>query len=563
MSGSARLKVVLAWHMHQPQYRDLAAGAYRLPWTYLHATKDYVDMAAHLEAVPAARAVVNFAPLLLEQLADYAAQIDRFQRDGTIIGDPLLAALAGESMPAAATARRAIVSACRRAHDRRMIERFPAFLALDELAARIEAQPFHLAYLNDGFLADLLVWYHLAWIGETVRRSDRRVRRLMDRERGYTPADRRELLGLMGELIASVVPRYRALAERGQVELSVTPYAHPILPLLLDFASAHQAQPAAPLPARRYPGGEERARWHIRHGQETFERHFGFRPAGCWPAEGAVCEPSLAMLAGAGVTWAASGQGVLTHSLHAAGHAPHALKEAWLYKPYRTPGGPACFFRDDDLSDRIGFRYASWHADDAVADLVQALEHSAEVSRDHPDRVASIVLDGENAWEHYPENGYYFLGALYRRLAESPTLELTTFREALKTSPPHDLPRLVAGSWVYGNFSTWIGDAQKNRGWEMLIEAKEAFDRATIPADNRAAAERQLAVCEGSDWFWWFGDYNPAATVSDFDALFRLHLANLYRLIGREVPETVTHAFAHGHGAPVHGGTMRPGASGS
>ena len=561
MSASQRLKVVLAWHMHQPQYRDGQSGQYRLPWTYLHAIKDYVDMAAHLEAVPAARAVVNFAPLLLEQLADYAQQIGAFLRDQTPIRDPLLAALANPSLPAGPAARTAMVSACRRAHGQRMVERFAPFRDLCELAARVDEQPFNIAYLNDSFLTDLLVWYHLAWIGETVRRTDLRVRRLMDRERDYSLADRRELLVLIGELTGSIVPRFRALAERGHIERSVTPYAHPILPLLLDFASAREALPGLTLPPGAYPGGLDRAHWHIREGLATFERHFGFRPAGCWPAEGSVCEPSLALLADTGIEWVATGQGVLTNSLHAAGHAPHALKEAWLYRPYRTSGGPACFFRDDDFSDRIGFQYATWHADDAVADLVHALEHSADVSRDHPDRVVSIVLDGENAWEHYPENGYYFLSALYRTLAGHPRIELTTFHDALAASPPHDLHRLVAGSWVYGNFSTWIGEAQKNHGWELLVAAKQAFDGAGLAADARAAAERQLAVCEGSDWFWWFGGYNPAATVHDFDALFRLHLANFYRLLGLEVPATLARPFAHGHGAPVHGGTMRPGST--
>ncbi|MEK6771260.1 MAG: glycoside hydrolase family 57 protein [Pseudomonadota bacterium] len=561
MSDNQRLKVVLAWHMHQPQYQDLLSGEFRLPWTYLHATKDYVDMAAHLEAVPQARAVVNFAPILLEQFAEYSAQIERFQRDGTLIQDPLLAALASPSMPAGPASRTMLVSACRRSHDQRMIERFPPYLQICELAARVDEQPFNIAYLNDEFLIDLLVWYHLAWIGETVRRSDPRVRRLMDRERGYSLSDRHELLGLIGGLIASIVPRYRALAERGQVELSVTPYAHPILPLILDFASAREAMPETTLPPAMYPGGLDRARWHIRRGVEVFEKYFGFRPAGCWPAEGSVCQTSLSLFAEAGVEWVATGQGVLSHSLHAAGHAPHAMKEAWLYRPYRTSGGPACFFRDDDLSDRIGFRYATWHTDDAVADFVHALEQSAGCCQDHPDRVVSIVLDGENAWEHYPENGYYFLSALYRKLADHPRLELTTFHDALATSPTQDLTHLVAGSWVHGNFSTWIGDPQKNHGWELLVEAKQAFDGAAIAADARALAEKQLAICEGSDWFWWFGDYNPAATVSDFDALYRLHLANLYRILGIAVPATLTRAFAHGHGTPAHGGTMRPGSA--
>ncbi len=562
--SDSRLNVVLCWHMHQPQYRDLVSGAYQLPWTYLHAIKDYVDMAAHLEAEPAARAVVNFAPILLEQIGDYARQIDGFLRNSQAIRDPVLAALASPALPAEPEARQHLVRACLGANETRMIARFPPYQRLAKMARWVGEHPEMLHYINNQFLADLLTWYHLAWLGETVRRTDARARRLIDKGSGYTLHDRRELLDIIGALLAGVAERYARLAEHGRVELSVTPYAHPILPLLVDLRSAREAMPHATLPAlESYPGGVERARWHLREGITVFERHFGFKPAGCWPSEGGVSTASLKLLAENGFTWAATGEGVLRHSLAKAGHAPHALKAAWLYRPYAvTDTGMSCFFRDDELSDQIGFTYATWHADDAVANLVHRLEQCADSCHGHVDRVVSIILDGENAWEHYPENGYYFLSALYRKLAGHPRLALTTFSDYLETHPTKRLRTLVPGSWVYGTFSTWIGDAQKNRGWEMLGEAKRAFDLAWPRLDDahRERALRQLAVCEGSDWFWWFGDYNPAETVSDFERLYRLHLSNLYQIIGVEPPEYLSQVFAHGHGAPAHGGTMRPGA---
>jgi alpha-amylase/alpha-mannosidase (GH57 family) len=564
MSGDgARLQVVLCWHMHQPQYRDLVSGAYHLPWTYLHAIKDYTDMAAHLEAVPAARAVVNFAPLLLDQIEDYTRQIDGYLTNGVAIRDPLLAALAQPVLPAGEEQRRILLHACLRANERRMIERFPAFMKLAGLARDVLARPEFLAYLGDAFFADLLVWYHLAWLGETVRRSEPRVQRLIGKGGQYTLHDRRELLGIIGELLRGIVPRYAQLAGRGQVELSVTPYAHPILPLLLDFQSAREALPEVPLPLlAAYPGGEGRARWHLQEGIAIFERHFGFRPAGCWPSEGGVSEATLRLLSEHGFAWTATGETVLSNSLHRLGHAPHAMKAAWLYTPYRLDGrSPACFFRDDGLSDLIGFSYSSWHADDAVADFVRHLEDVADTCREHPDRLVTIILDGENAWESYPENGYYFLGELYRRLAGHPRLALTTFSAHLARHAPRPLPALVAGSWVYGTFSTWIGDADKNRGWDMLGDAKRVFDQVVhgLPAEQRAVAERALAICEGSDWFWWFGDYNPEETVGQFDQLFRQHLTNLYQSLHVEPPEYLAHAFSRGGGHPARGGTMRPG----
>jgi alpha-amylase/alpha-mannosidase (GH57 family) len=563
MPDDIRLKVVLCWHMHQPQYRDLVSGIYHLPWTYLHVIKDYTDMAAHLEAAPAARAVVNFAPLLLEQIEDYAKQVEGFLTNSLAIRDPQLAALVSPALPPSEEQRIMLIKACVRANEARMIGRFPAYHRLAEMAVWFTTHPESLRYLSNQYLADLLVWYHLAWLGETVRRDDARVKHLLEKESGYTLHDRRELLTVIGELLSNVIPRYRQLAARGQVELSVTPYAHPIVPLLLDFSCAREAMPQAPLPLLpQYPGGEEQARWHIREGIETFRRHFGFAPVGCWPSEGAVSTPSLKLLAQAGFRWAASGEGVLHHSLAQSGHADHSMKEAWLYRHYSVAdSGMSCFFRDDGLSDLIGFTYANWHADDAVNNLVHHLENIAHCCRAHPEHVVSIIMDGENAWEHYPENAYFFLSALYRRLSEHPAIELTTFSDCLKTVPAKNLRQLVAGSWVYGTLSTWIGEPDKNRGWDMLGDAKRAFDTAAgqLGAEQLERARRQLAVCEGSDWFWWFGGDNPAATVADFEQLYRQHLTNLYQLIGAEPPEYLAQVFTRGGGAPVHGGAMRPG----
>lgn len=565
MSADQRLQVVLCWHMHQPQYRDLISGEYQLPWTYLHAIKDYVDMAAHLEANPEARAVVNFAPILLDQIEDYARQVRGFLNNSAAIRDPLLAALDRPVLPGSPEQRTTLMKACLRANEQRLINRFPHYRRLADMAAWFENHPQSMIYVGDQFLIDLLMWYHLAWLGETVHRTDARVKRLMDKGSAYNLHDRRLLLAVIGEILNGIIGRYRALAERGQVELSVTPYGHPILPLLLDIASATEAMPDVPLPVlKAYPGGEERARWHIREAIETFERYFGFRPVGCWPAEGGVSTQALRLLEEAGFRWVASGESVLRNSLALTQKAGTALREQSLHQPYRLPHGRlACFFRDDGLSDLVGFTYSSWHADDAVANLVHHLENIATASP-QPGGVVSIILDGENAWEYYPENGYYFLSALYKRLADHPRLRLTTYSQCLTDSTPAgQLPQVVAGSWVYGTFSTWIGDRDKNRGWDMLGDAKRAFDavlaRGGLARERLAAAERQLAVCEGSDWFWWFGDYNPAATVSDFERLYRLHLGNLYQMLGEEPPEYLSRVFTQGSGSPELGGVMRPG----
>ncbi len=560
----APLPVVLCWHMHQPDYRGPDGSSYRLPWVYLHGIKDYVDMAAHLEAVPAARAVVNFVPILLTQIEDYAQQIAAWLQTGRLIGDPLLAALAGPGLPLEPEVRRGLVRACSRANRTHLISRFPEFSRLVEIGEWMCQRGAGALYLNDQFLADLLVWYHLAWLGESVRANDLRAASLQTKARGFSQEDRAQLVALIGEQLASIVPRYRALAHRGQVELSVTPYAHPILPLLLDIDAAREALPTIELPElQRYRGGLERARWHIRTGLEVFERYFGLRPRGCWPAEGAVCEATLRLLEEEGFQWAASGQQVLHHSLSAS-HPGAALPANWPYQPYCLEGGRLhCFFRDDGLSDLIGFTYADWHADDAVANLIQHLENIDQATRGRENRLVAIILDGENAWEYYPHNASFFLPALYQRLAEHPRIRLSRFADCLEPQgvQPTALGRLVAGSWVYGTLTTWIGDRDKNRAWDMLGEAKAVFDQMVVsqrpPLEVLARWERQLAVCEGSDWFWWFGDYNPSETVSDFELLFRGQLAQLYHLMGVAPPAYLSEVLARGSGSPEMGGVMR------
>jgi alpha-amylase/alpha-mannosidase (GH57 family) len=563
MSASSKLNLVICWHMHQPQYCDLISGTYQLPWSYLHAIKDYIDMAAHLEAVPEARAVVNFAPILLEQLSDYAGQINGFLSENKAIRDPLLAALANPVLPCAGDQRMSLVSACLRANELRSIKRFSSYKKLAEMAGWFHEHPSGMLYIGDQFIIDLLVWYHLAWMGETIRRDSELIQQLMEKGTGFTLHDRRELLKLTGELLSSVIDGYRKLSDRGQVELSMSPYAHPIVPLLLDLETAREAMPDITLPTpRAYPGGEERADWHLKEGIATFEQFFGKRPTGCWPSEGGISEATLQQLESHGFAWAASGESVFRHSI--ARPENESLKNASLHQGFHFGDGDlTCFFRDDGLSDLIGFTYSDWHADDAVANLIQHLDNIADSVRGQENALVSIILDGENAWEHFPENGYYFLNTLYKQLSHHPNINMTTYSDYLESTTSPRLKRLVSGSWVYGTFSTWIGDKDKNRGWDMLVDAKNVFDATvaenSLNSEQTLAAQHQLSICEGSDWFWWFGDYNSADTVSDFERLFRVHLSNLYNMLGKEPPEYLTKVFAHGGGGPTQGGVMRKG----
>ncbi len=581
ISERPKLFLNLYWHMHQPDYRDLVTNEYVLPWTYLHAIKDYSDMAYHLEANPKARVTFNFVPILLEQLEDYSQQF----KTG-ILRDPLLKLLQKEDLANISNEEcRLICQSCFKSHHEKMLSPFPHYQRLLQLYQLVEPlmsehaavageNQFH--YLSAQYKADLLVWYHLAWCGESLRRNDAHVQALMTKGALFTYEERLQLFDVIAETISNLIPRYKALMQRGQIEISTTPYYHPILPLLLDFKSTFDAMPDAPLPTTSsYPGGSARAVAHLQSAKQSHGHHFGTVPRGMWPAEGAVSHAGLSLMAEHGVEWAATGQAVLFNSLQKS-HLSNFDKDDYLYQPYHVTNGEhdiLCFFRDDVLSDKIGFEYAKVHSRDAVSDFIGSLEAIQRNNASEKPRIVSVILDGENAWEYFPYNGYYFLTELYAALAAHPDIKMTTFSDIVDMyqdstaenqglSAPV-LPQVAAGSWVYGTFSTWIGSQDKNLAWDLLCAAKKVYDN--VIAQNQlnqtqlAACERQLAICEGSDWFWWFGDYNASDSVASFDQLYRRNLMNLYQLLGQPIPDVLHHKISAGGGNAENAGTMRRG----
>jgi len=317
------------------------------------------------------------------------------------------------------------------------------------------------------------------------------------------------------------------------------------------------------LPASHfYPGGRSRVERNIALARDSHARRFGRPPAGMWPAEGAVSTAFLQQLAAQGCRWTASSQGVLANCLR----RKHVdSPKSHLYHPWRLEAAPglALFFRDEKLSDLIGFEYAKWHGRDAAQHFVDQLARIRDEAPAGETPLVCVMLDGENAWEHYPYNAYYFFEDLYGLLAAQSWLATTTLDDWLARHPERAgaLPALVAGSWVYGTFSTWIGDPDKNRAWDLLCAAKQAYDlvmdSGRLDEAAQRAAEAQLAVCEGSDWFWWFGDYNPREAVESFDALFRANLAYLYRLLQLPEPPQLAVPLSSGGGSPEGGGSMR------
>ena len=569
---SKPVDLVFLWHMHQPDYRDYSSGEFVLPWVYLHAIKDYTDMAYHLEQHPKVKAIVNFVPVLVDQLDDYAEQFATGK-----VRDPLLRLLITKNLNDISDEdRNLILESCFRSNHAKMIEPYPSYKRLFDLFQLLsDGGQTTFSYLSGQFLADLLTWYHLAWCGESIRREHDFIIQMLTKDENFSWEDRKKLFNIIGEKVAGVVPRYRALAERGQIEISATPHFHPLAPLMLNFNSARESEASSSLPqSLAYPGGKTRVVAHLTSTLKTHKKRFGVTPRGLWPAEGAVSTALVELMAEQKVKWIASGEGVLANSLRLSGELPQ--QKDYLYRPYNIKGAASsvnCFFRDDRLSDLIGFEYARWNGQDAAKHFVAEVKKIAGDAPDNERPVVSIILDGENAWEYYPYNGYHFLNDLYTELEQcDTTIQTTTYGEYLDHKDAQkkvgfaksgDLPRLVAGSWVYGTFSTWIGSPDKNHAWDLLCMAKQSYDMVIaggrLTAAEVAAAEKQLSSCESSDWFWWFGDYNPSGAVASFDRLYRHNLMELYRMLKLPVPANLNYPISVGGGSAEAGGTMRRG----
>jgi alpha-amylase/alpha-mannosidase (GH57 family) len=525
-------RVAFLWHMHQPYYEDLVTREHILPWVRLHGLKDYYGMVALLREFPAIRMTFNLVPSLLVQLEAYAANRarDRYLDLGT---KP-----AAELTPEDAAF---IVQHFFHAQRQRMIEPYPRYREL--LARRGEAMPADVGRFSTDDLRDLQVWQKLAWLDPVYLEGDDRTRALVAKGRGYSEEDKEVLRAIELEVLNAVIPEYRDAVARGQVELSTSPFYHPILPLLCDTEVYKRTHPETRMPRHRFIHPED-AREQLERAVACHARLFGVRPSGVWPSEGSVSEAMVPLVAGAGFEWMATDEMILARTLGIAFNreAGHVDQPERLYKPYLVRAGGAqvtCLFRDHTLSDLIGFVYAGWNPASAADDFVARL---AEAGRRYAARtgggeaVIPIILDGENAWEHFEGGGRPFLRALYARLSAHAELRTVTMLEASRRAPGQ-LDGIFPGSWIDANFYIWIGHRDDHLAWSQLAEARTALDAPNGDPAAVARAREEVLVAEGSDWFWWYGDDHSSEHDLEFDDLFRRHLRNVYRLLGKTIPD--------------------------
>lgn len=538
-----RIHLAVLWHMHQPQYRDPETGAYVLPWTRLHATKDYWGMVKLFEEFPRFHGTFNMVPSLCLQLEEYASGNFNEPWFG-------LAFQAAEKLTK--EGKRQILDRAFQVNHERLMARWPRFVELYEWS-RVAGGAQALVTFTARDWRDLQVLSQLAWMDEEWLAKDPVICRLGNRGKDFSEKDKLDLKVKEIELVGMVLPAYREAAARGQIEISTTPFYHPILPLLCDSDIARVANPSTPLPRRAFRRPED-AREQLQRAKEYHERVFGATPVGLWPSEGSVSDQALGIAVEEGFKWFGTDEGVLGRTLNvgffrdANGIAANADR---LYQPWQLKLGDQGIpglFRDHHLSDLVGFVYSRMDSVAAAADLHGRLRQLGESVKTDKPLTVCLFLDGENAWEYYPGNGRQFLREFYRRISEDQDFRALTASETIAAAG--ELPTtngIFPASWINANFDVWIGNEEDVVAWELLWDAREAYSqgieagaRGRLDAPREEGlkkAKESLLAAEGSDWCWWFGPEHSTMNDSEFDALFRKHLTGIYLALGRVAPE--------------------------
>jgi len=538
-----RIHLVLLWHMHQPQYRDPATRRYILPWTRLHALKDYWGMVRVLEEFPAVHATFNVVPSLAAQLEEYAS--GKFDEPWFTLAFSPAEKLTDED-------KTELLLRGFQANLDHLIGRWPRYRELFDRAHSDDTALTMRTFAPRDW-RDLQLLSQLAWMDEEYLAADAQVSALSKKGSDFTEADKQALRAKQLELLARVLPEYRRARDAGQIEVSTTPFYHPILPLLCDTDVARQANPGTPLPSPAFRHPED-AREQLVRARAYHERLFGAPPVGLWPSEGSVSNEALSIAAELGFRWFGSDEGVLGRTLNIGfgrdgdGVPSNADR---LYAPLRVNLGQreiSGIFRDHYLSDLVGFVYSRMDAASAAEDLYRRIRTVAERVPSRGPLTLPLILDGENAWEYYPGNGREFLRQFYGRISRDPDIRALTVSEALRdASEIATVKGIAAGSWISANFDVWIGHKEDVTAWELLgrtrkfygeqLARRERGETNAPTKDQLAAAFEALLMAEGSDWTWWFGPEHSSSNDAEFDAFFRQLLSETYQNLGSDAPD--------------------------
>lgn len=525
------LKVAFLWHMHQPCYRDFLSGEVALPWVRLHACQSYLDMAKAVEKFDNVRVNFNFVPSLLYQLNEYSEKGFK--------GDVFYELSMEDPDDLSEDALIFILRHFFSVHWDSELRPYPGYLRLLERRG-IKDSPEHLVNSLKEFskqdILDLQVWFNLAWFGFTAKQTCSEISELKKKGRDFTQKDKETIFSCQLEIVKNIIPLYKRLWDEGKIEITTSPFYHPILPLLINNYIAKRCMPDVSLPVRF--SEPEDARSQLVNAKKYVSEVFGKEPLGLWPSEGSVCPELIPILSDVGFKYFVTDQEILYLTC---GRVP----ECTIYQPYEVEiEGQKCagFFRDRELSDAIGFVYSKNPSELAASDFISRLEKRTSLAKDVANPVAVVALDGENPWEYYKDKGEGFLTRVYAELDKKNRFEPIRLGDYIDTyKPPAKLFSLHSGSWIDASFRIWIGHPEKNRAWDVLNRVR-TFVRSYVEKFKPAPEllEKimdQIYRAEGSDWFWWFGDDFLVLQDSIFDLLFRKHLENVYRLCNKGVPD--------------------------
>ena len=510
--------------MHQPYYKDDCTNTTLMPWVFLHAIKDYYDIPWYLEKFPNIKATFNLVPSLLAQVEEYLY--------GSA-NDKFLEMLKKDVKSLNLEEKSFLSEYLFLSNEQHMVKPLPRYY---ELLLKFRAHNSLFESFSSEEVLELEVLFLLSWCGNYLRENNELVKNLLIQGKHYSQEQKIALINQLYSFLNELIPYYKKLQDNGQIDISTTPFYHPILPLLIDRQSAKEARADVSLPTTS-ADYKDFASLQVQSAVNYFEKLFGKKPKGFWPSEGSVSTKTISLLSSCDVKWACSDEEILAKTLN------DSNKEL-LYKPYtlKTENGNVnLFFRDKYLSDLIGFDYSKKSAKEAASDFVSHLKNIYLNAPSSP--IVPVILDGENAWEFYPNNAQPFFEELYKLLDEQTWCETVLFDEV-----PHiedlkftELNTLSSGSWINGNFDIWIGCDEKNRAWELLDLTKNSFDevKKSLDEETLKKVQKEFMIALGSDWFWWYGDDHYTELNHQFDEQFRAHLKNVFELMSKEVPREI------------------------
>ena len=528
MSQNKKLSIAFYWHMHQPVYQLSPQGDYLMPWVRLHAVKDYLDMVLVADKFKRLKLNFNLVPVLLDALIDYGEKgLHDIHSRITITKN-----LTDDD-------KEFVINNFFDANYHSMILPNPEY---NRLYQKYQASSGNdITVFTDQEYSDLIALFNLAWSDPIYKNKYPELKKLFQKGKNYTIKDRIKIIDIQRDIIRQIIPAYKKCLEKGKIEITTSPYYHPILPILLD-SNGIKKSTSSDFPTDLHM--ENDAIVQTQNALDRVEEIFGVRPKGIWPSEHCISPKVMDMLKSLGVNWTISDEGILSNSINfefARDFRGHMEDPYHLFKTYNY-NGTNIIFRESLIPNLISFEYPNHTPQGAANDLYDRIKVAQSKLLSSPDdnHLLTIAMDGENCWERYSADGSVFLNTLYGLIENDPTLETVLISDYLEHDTQKPLNKICSGSWVNRNFKLWIDEPLKNLAWKYLKNVRDDFEnfvKENPDSPDIESARRELFICEGSDWFWWYGEPNDSGRDNIFDYIFREHLKNVYFYLGLEAPE--------------------------